>query len=163
MQGMWVPSLVEELRPYMPRNQKKKKKTKKDFKNGPHQGKKITRKDRDGRFQLCNLATWWCQQGPNSFPYFCSSVLWRTARLSFHDENMNDTTQISRGHMCVCAKSLQSCLTHCDPMDCSPPGSSVHGILQARILEWVAMPSSRGPSRPRDRISICIVRQVLYH
>ena len=36
------------------------------------------------------------------------------------------------------------CLTLCDPMDCSPPGSSVHGILQARILEWVAMPSSRG-------------------
>ena len=41
-----------------------------------------------------------------------------------------------------CAKSLQSCLTLCDPMDCSPPGSSVHGILQARTLEWVAMPSS---------------------
>ena len=41
------------------------------------------------------------------------------------------------------AKSLQSCLTFCDPMDWSPPGSSVHGILQARILEWVAMPSSR--------------------
>ena len=42
----------------------------------------------------------------------------------------------------------QSCLTLCDPMDCSPPGSSVHGILQARILEWVAMLSSRGPSPP---------------
>ena len=41
--------------------------------------------------------------------------------------------------MCVCAKSLQSCLTLCDPVDCSPPGSSVHGILQARILEWVAI------------------------
>ena len=38
--------------------------------------------------------------------------------------------------MCVCAKSLQSCPTLCDPMDCSPPGSSVHGILQARILGW---------------------------
>ena len=47
---------------------------------------------------------------------------------------------------CVCAKSLQSCLTLFDPMDCSPPGSSAHGILQARILEWVAMPSSRGSS-----------------
>ena len=52
-------------------------------------------------------------------------------------------------HMC-CAKSLQSCLTLCDPMDGSPPGSSVDGILQARILEWVAMPSSRGSSRSRD-------------
>ena len=40
----------------------------------------------------------------------------------------------------------QLCLTHCDPMDCSPPGSSVHGILQARILEWVAIPFSRGSS-----------------
>ena len=40
-------------------------------------------------------------------------------------------------------KSLQSCSILCDPMDCSPPGSSIHGILQARILEWVAMPSPR--------------------
>ena len=39
-----------------------------------------------------------------------------------------------------CTKSLQSCPTLCDPMDCNLPGSSVHGILQARILEWVAMP-----------------------
>ena len=45
----------------------------------------------------------------------------------------------------------QLCLTLHDPMDCSLPGSSVHGILQARILEWVAMPSSRGFSQPRDR------------
>ena len=44
-----------------------------------------------------------------------------------------------------------SCLTLCDPVDCSPPGSSVHEILQARILEWVAMPSSGGSSRPRGR------------
>ena len=44
----------------------------------------------------------------------------------------------------------------CDLMDCSPPGSSVHRILQARILEWVAMPSSRGSSRPRDQIRISV-------
>ena len=42
-------------------------------------------------------------------------------------------------------------VTHCDPMDWSLPGFSVQGILQARILKWVAMPSSRGSSRPRDR------------
>ena len=41
----------------------------------------------------------------------------------------------------LCAQSLQLCSTLCDPMDCSPPNSSVHGILQARILEWIAMPS----------------------
>ena len=43
------------------------------------------------------------------------------------------------------------CSTLCDPMDCSPPGSSAHGILQARILEWVAIPFSRGSSQPRDQ------------
>ena len=42
----------------------------------------------------------------------------------------------------------QWCLSLCDPMDCSPPGSSVHGILQARILEWVAVSLSRGSSEP---------------
>ena len=44
----------------------------------------------------------------------------------------------------------QSCPTLCNPMDCNLPGSSIHGILQARILEWVAMPSSRASSQPRD-------------
>ena len=46
---------------------------------------------------------------------------------------------------------VQSCLTLCDPMDCSPPGSSVRGILQARTLEWVVISSSRGSFRPRDQ------------
>ena len=50
---------------------------------------------------------------------------------------------------CMSAQLLQSCLTLCDPMDCSSPGSSVHGSLQARILEWVAMPSSKELSNPR--------------
>ena len=49
------------------------------------------------------------------------------------------------------SKLLQSCPTLCSAMDCSLPGSSVHGILQARILEWVSMSSSRGSSRPRDQ------------
>ena len=50
--------------------------------------------------------------------------------------------------VCVCAKLLQSCLTLCDAMACSPPGSSVPGILQARILEWVALSSSRDLPNP---------------
>ena len=56
--------------------------------------------------------------------------------------------------LCLCAKSLQSCLTLCDPMDCRPPGSSVYGILQARKLEWVSLPSSRGSSPPSDRTCV---------
>ena len=67
----------------------------------------------------------------------------------------------------VRAKSLQSCLTLCDAMDHSPPGSSVQGILLARILEWVVMPSSWGSSRPRDGTHVshvsCTGRWVLYH
>ena len=65
------------------------------------------------------------------------------------------------------AKSLQSGPTLCHPMDYSLPGSSVHGILQERILEWVAMPSSRGSSPPRDWTHIscisCIGRWIIYH
>ena len=65
----------------------------------------------------------------------------------------------------VRAQSVQSCLTLCEPMDYSPPGSPVHGILQARLLEKAAIPFSRGSSQPRDRtyISFVIGRQVLYH
>ena len=53
-------------------------------------------------------------------------------------------------HMCIHAhaKSLQLCLTLCNPMDCNPPGSSVRGILQARIPEWAAVPSYRESSNP---------------
>ena len=67
-------------------------------------------------------------------------------------------------------KYVLSCFSHvllCDPMNCSLTGSSVHGILQAKILEWIAMPSSRESSQPRD--STCISyesffgRQVPYH
>ena len=69
-------------------------------------------------------------------------------------------------NLCGGAKSLQSCLTLCDPVDYSPPGSSVHEILQARILKWVAMPPSMGSSWSRDQPHIsnisCIGRRVLY-
>ena len=50
----------------------------------------------------------------------------------------------------MCVLVAQSCLALCNPMDCSPPGSSVRGILQARMLEWVAISFSRGSSWPRD-------------
>ena len=57
-----------------------------------------------------------------------------------------DVVATSMKYCTMHAKSLQLCPTLCDPMDCSPPGSSVHGILQARILAWVAMLSSRESS-----------------
>ena len=60
--------------------------------------------------------------------------------------------------ICLCVFRMnvfaQSCPTLCDPMDCSPPGSSVYGIFQARVLEWVAISFSRGSSQPRDQIQV---------
>ena len=59
---------------------------------------------------------------------------------------------------------VQSCLTLCNPMDCSLQGSSIHGIFQARVLEWVVISFSRGSSRPRDWTQVsCICRWILYH
>ena len=57
----------------------------------------------------------------------------------------------------VCVLDAQSCLILCDPMDCSLPASSVHGILQARILEWIAIPFFRGSSWSRDQTQISCI------
>ena len=65
------------------------------------------------------------------------------------------------------AELLQSCLTFCNPLDCSPPGSCIHGIIPARILEWVAIFSSRGSFQLKDRTHIScssyIGMYILYH
>ena len=70
---------------------------------------------------------------------------------------------------CLCMRVFsvtQLCPTLCNPLYCSLPGSAVHGILQARMLEWVAIPFSRGSSQPRDQTRVscvsCIGRQILY-
>ena len=76
-------------------------------------------------FRWWNCAVWYCNGGHMTF---CMCQILRMLHKS-------------RTLTCTCAKSLQSCPTLCDPMDCSPQDTSVRGILQARILEWVAMPS----------------------
>ena len=67
----------------------------------------------------------------------------------------------------LCVRAAESRPTLCDPMDCSPPASSIYRILQARILEWVAISFSRGSSQARDQTCVscisCIGRQILYH
>ena len=67
---------------------------------------------------------------------------------------------------CVCMCSVVSD-SFCDPLDCSPPGSSVHVIFQARILEWVSISSPRGSYQPRDQTHVSfaswIGRRILYH
>ena len=72
----------------------------------------------------------------------------------------------SRSFSWVVCSVLQSCLTLQNPVNCSPRGSSVYEILQARILEWVAIPFSKWSSRPRSNLRLCIScigRQILYH
>ena len=91
--------------------------------------------------------------------FFFSFILITDITLNHSAQFNNSTLQ----WLCLCSVA-KPCQTLCDPMDCSSPGSSVHGILQARILEWVAISSSRGSSRLRDQIHIsCIGRRVLYH
>ena len=74
--------------------------------------------------------------------------------------------QLSEYTAAAAAKSLQLCPTLCDPIEDSPPGYSVHGILQARILEWAAVLSSRGSSQHRDQTPVSYVssagRRFLY-
>ena len=70
-------------------------------------------------------------------------------------------------HVSISSDQSLSCVWICDPMDYSLPGSSVHGILQATVLEWVAISSTRGSSGPRDQTHVswvsCIGRQIPYH
>ena len=66
-------------------------------------------------------------------------------------EKCHSTVEREGGGFVKSCAVAQSCPTLCNPMDCSPPGSSVHGILQAKIVEWVAMPSSRGTFQPKDQ------------
>ena len=67
---------------------------------------------------------------------------------------VSESDMTEHTHWYILSEVAQSCLTLCYPVDCSPPGSSVHGILQARILEWVAIPFSSGSSQPRDRTQV---------
>ena len=98
----------------------------------------------------------WCAVGMPKYPVFTSHTLillqapqkWQ---LGFWSLRIFCPEFAPAAHVCVYGcLDTQACLTCCDPLGCSPPGSSVHGIPQARILEWVAMPSSRGSSQPRN-------------
>ena len=73
-------------------------------------------------------------------------------------------TKFTAKKYCYCCLIITSCPTLCNPMDCSPPRSSVHGISQVRILEWVAVSFSRGSSWTRDPTSIsCLAGMFFYH
>ena len=77
--------------------------------------------------------------------------------------NLKSVSLVSTDLLCVCV----SCLTLCNLVDCSPLGSSIHGIFQSRILGWAAISFSRGSSQPRDQIHVscisCFGKWILYH
>ena len=85
---------------------------------------------------------------------WATCLVWRRGAWGLNIQWLLGSTNGLLVWLCIRIQLLQSCLTLCNPMDCSPLGFSVHGILQSRILEWVAMPSSRGSSWPRDRTCI---------
>ena len=70
---------------------------------------------------------------------------------SVNFSTLRNFSVVSSVCVCVFVCVSHSVATLCNPINCSPLGSSVHGILQARVLEWVAMPFSRGSSQPKDR------------
>ena len=83
-------------------------------------------------------------------------------RESQHTRRNEDPAQQKRKHSVNRKRKKESevallCPTLCNPMDCSLPGSSIHGILQARILEWAAISFSRASSQPRDQILVSLI------
>ena len=113
-------------------------------------------------------------QGPSS-PHLLKALPVTPAPSAHHPWELHvncvSCSVVYMGSVCVFVSVsvlvIQSCLTLYDLMDCTQPGSSIHGILQTRILEWVAMPSSRRTSQSRDQTHVSYVsgtgRWVLYH
>ena len=120
---------------------------------------------------LIESKSWW--HVVPGIQYSSPSPLLLTRNSTVHNSHMYRLASRNMGmrssiyiafHCCFCCLVAKSCPTLRDPMDYSLPGSSVHGISQARILEWVAISFSRGSSQPRDRTHVsCIGRGILSH
>ena len=101
----------------------------------------------------------------NNTPFFLKCQCFVSKTWLFIPVDYPSSQHWPRAFLFGHAKLLKLCPTICDTLNCSPPGSSVSGILQARILEWVAVPSSEGSSQPRNQNHVscvsCIGRRVL--
>ena len=88
---------------------------------------------------------------------FHKRICLQVGRWKIIDTILSEHRASSFTWLCVCVLSHFSHVWLCDPVNYGPPGSSVHWILQARMLEWIAMPSSRGSSQPRDQTQVCCI------
>ena len=108
----------------------------------------------------------WLSQRPKQERVWCSEAVNITVK-SVSDWRPFLMSRLKTSYIRMCVLSHFSHVQLGDPMDSSPPGSSVHGILQARVLEWVVLSHSKGSSQPQDWTCIsyvsCTGRQVLYH
>ena len=100
------------------------------------------------------------KQAAYYLPHRSAVRLWTLTSCNFSRLSSTLTHPRDQRPQCACVRACsvaQLCLILCDPVDCSPPGFSVHGILQARILEWVSVPSSRESSWPRDQTQVSCI------
>ena len=114
-----------------------------------------------GTTKSCSSSENWHDK-PNKYDTHCLTVIQSDNFLQCLDHKILNIYSVSTG-FCVCVLIAQSCLTLCDPMNCSPPDFSVHGILQARILEWVAIPFSGDLPDPGIEPTSLHCRQILHH
>ena len=103
-----------------------------------------------GNLHIFRCSLWFCLGEKNSWVIYSNRSFFVCLFFSLQ-EAVTSFLQVR------CAKSLQSYPILCDPMNCSLPDSSVHGIFQARILEWIAMLFSKRSSKPRDLIHVSCV------
>ena len=102
--------------------------------------------------------SWWAEEMINPLGWTEDAGLCRSReRVCLLGYHKNGQLRVALTCITIAVLVTQSCPTLCDPMDCSPPGSSVHGILQAWILEWDAIPFSKGFSQPRDQTWISYI------
>ena len=127
---------------------------------------KIPWTEEPGRLQSMGLKRVrhdWATSLSLSLSYLSKERMLVLIRVDSHQLINKLLSPLSTHECCCCCLVAKSCLSLCDPIDHSPPGSSVRGTSRARTLEWVAISSSRGSSQIRDRTHISFIgRQVLY-
>ena len=117
--------------------------------------------DTEWKFHKCLLNQWM-----NGWQQLCEACMGASSNsvVQVKIQRLREAESLSQGRVSEWVSEVaQSCPTLCNPMGCSPPGSSVHGIFQTRILEWVAISFSRGSSGPRYRTWVSCIAGMLYH